>query len=503
MEFSFFSVFVATFLLFIFLVSLYSLKLFFFDTKTTTSTGGKVPPGSLGWPIIGEGIAFYRAGKNGAPESFFFERIKKYSSNTFKTSLIGESITVLCGAAGNEFIFANERKLVTIWLPPSIKKILNSNPNQQQKSHSSGSAAAEDETKMYRKFSNHLVKLVNVGLIDTIARKHFEENWDNQKEVTVYPLVKNYTFCLACWLILSIDDRTRVEELSKLFGIVMAGLMSVPINLPGTKFRRAIKAAKIVRKDLVTLIRQRKMELSTTSSLTMEKKPLNKQDLLTQMILSGEDGEDNVMSETDIADKILGLLLGGHEPPTVVITCIMKHLAEHPEVYNEVLKEQTDIIKSKAPRELLNSDDIQKMKYSWSVACESMRLATSSSGAFRQALSDFTYEGYHVAKESKIYWSSLSTHKNPEYFPEPEKFKPSRFEGDGPAPFTYIPFGGGPRMCPGREYAKLEILVFIHHAVIKYRWEKLLSGDDKLIFNPLPLPAQGLPIRLHPHPTKK
>ncbi|KAI3963580.1 hypothetical protein MKX01_020542 [Papaver californicum] len=503
MELSFFFVGVVTFLLFIFLVSLYLLKLLFFDTKTTTSIGGKVPPGSLGWPITGEGIAFYRAGKKGVPESFFLGRTQKYSSNTFRTSLIGEVITVLCGAAGNQFMFANESKLVTTWSRPSIMKIVKSNSTQQHKLPSSSAGAGEDETKIYRKFSNHLVKLVNVGLIDTIARKHFEENWDNQKEVTVYPLVKNYTFSVACWLILSMDNRTRVEELSELFTTVMEGLLSVPLSLPGTKFSRAIKAAKIIRKDLVALTRQRKMELST-SPFSSDKKPLNKQDLLTQMILSSdEQSEDSFMSESDIADKILGLILGGHEPPTVVITCIMKHLAEHPEVYNEVLKEQTDIIKSKAPGELLNSDDIQKMKYSWNVARESMRLATSSTGAFRQALTDFNYEGYHIPKGSKLLWSGLATHKNPEYFPEPEKFKPSRFEGDGPAPFTYVPFGGGPRMCPGREYAKLETLVFMHHAVIKYRWEKLISGDDKLIFNPLPLPAKGLPIRLHPHPTIK
>ncbi|KAI3890471.1 hypothetical protein MKX03_025013, partial [Papaver bracteatum] len=140
MEFSFFFVSVTTFLLFIFLVSLYSLKLFFFDTKTTTSANGKVPPGSLGWPIIGEGIAFYRAGKKGIPESFFLDRTQKYSSNTFRTSLIGEVITVLCGAAGNQFMFANESKLVTTWSRPSIMKIVKSNPG-----------AGEDETKIYRK----------------------------------------------------------------------------------------------------------------------------------------------------------------------------------------------------------------------------------------------------------------------------------------------------------------------------------------------------------------
>ncbi|KAF5961361.1 hypothetical protein HYC85_002570 [Camellia sinensis] len=79
------------------------------------------------------------------------------------------------------------------------------------------------------------------------------------------------------------------------------------------------------------------------------------------------------------------------------------------------------------------------------------------------------------------------THKNPQYFPNPEEFDLSRFGGNGPPPYTFVPFGAGPRMCPGNEYSRLEIHVFIHKVVTKFRWETLLR------------PSQGLPIRLHPH----
>ncbi|CAL5358718.1 unnamed protein product [Camellia sinensis] len=192
------------------------------------------------------------------------------------------------------------------------------------------------------------------------------------------------------------------------------------------------------------------------------------------------------MQEMDIADKILGLLVGGHD--TASVAFIIKYLAELPHVYDLVLKEQMEIAKAKAPGELLNWEDLQKMKYSWNVAFEVMRLVPPLEGAFREAITDFLYAGFSVPKG----W------KNPEYFPKPEKFDPSRFEGTGPVPYTYIPFGGGPRMCPGKEYARLEILVFMHNLVTRFKWEKVLP-HEKIVVNPMPIPEKGLPIRLFRH----
>ncbi|OVA01972.1 Cytochrome P450 [Macleaya cordata] len=470
-------------------VSLYFLKLLFRRNGAASPGGGKLlrPPGSTGWPIIGEGLDFLKMSRTGVLEKFFFDRTQKYSSEIFSTALLGENITFLgAGGAGNKFLFSNEFKLVNSWWPPAIRKII---PNAQQ-------ASTEQESKTLRKLYSQFFKPDAlhryICIMDLMTRRHFENSWDNKEEVTVYPLVKNYTFSVACSLFLSIDDQGRVDELHKPFSAMLDGFIALPINLPGTRLNRAIKASNVIRKEIISVIKQRKNNLS-------EKEAIPTQDTLSQIILFSDEDTGKFMTEMYIADLILGLLIAGHDTTTSVITMVLKYIAEHPDVYSEVLKEQIEIAKSKATGDLLNWADMHKMRYSWNVACEVMRLAPPTPGGFKQATTDFTYAGYSFPKGWKFHWSIISTHKNPENFPDPETFDPSRFDGNGPAPYTFVPFGGGPRVCPAQEFARLQILTFMHHLVRRYKWERLHPSDEKLIFKPLALPAKGLPIRLHHH----
>lgn len=66
------------------------------------------------------------------------------------------------------------------------------------------------------------------------------------------------------------------------------------------------------------------------------------------------------------------------------------------------MAEQMEIANSKAPGELLNWEDIKKMKYTWNVACEVMRLVPPTQGNFREVLTDFVYEGFHIPKGFKV-----------------------------------------------------------------------------------------------------
>ncbi|RZC91704.1 hypothetical protein C5167_027763 [Papaver somniferum] len=473
-------------------------------TTTQSAAGGikQLPPGSSGWPFIGETIEFYRAGLAGVPEKFFFDRFRKYSSQVFKTSLLGETVIVIGGtASGNKFLFSNEGKLVNAWYPPSVRKLI---PISSHLSNEQDYLKAA--RKAYPKFLSQEAVKSYIGIMDSMTKRHFETHWDkytstNEEMVTttVHPLVKNYSFLMACRLLLSMDveqESHRLSGLQKLFVVVLNGILSIPIDLPGTPFNLAVKASILIKKQITTMIKERKLRLLSHENTS-------KRDLLSLMIMFSEEDSGKFMEENFIADMIMGLIIAGHDSTTSVMTMVMKYLVDFPNVYDQVLKEQTEIAKSKGTEEFLTWSDIQKMKYSWNVVCEVMRLAPPGPGGFKQALEDFAYAGYFIPKGCKLYWSSIATHKNPDYFPDPEKFDPTRFQGDGPAPFTFVPFSGGPGTCSGKEYVRVQILVFVHHLVMRYKLEKLIPlnpmEEEKLIFKPFPLLTKGLPICIRAH----
>ncbi|XP_042022504.1 beta-amyrin 6-beta-monooxygenase-like [Salvia splendens] len=465
----------------LFLIPL-SLYLFSSLRKKGSDDLKNLPPGSKGWPMVGENMEFALLG----PQKFVKDRMSKYSPEVFQTSLLGEKMAIFCGAQGNKFLFTNENKLLTSWWPQSMKKALLF-PEFIE-------SDLKEVSALKRSFHHDILKpealKQYIPVMDELARDHLDNEWKANSVVKVLPTSKKYTFDLACRLFLSVVDPMHIKKLSDPFTLVTNGMFSVPIDLPGTAYNGAIKGGKMVRGELMRIIKERREELRG-------KHEGEERDLLSKMLLvTDEDGK--FLSEMEISNNIIGLLVASFETTSSAVTAVMNYLAEYPHIYDGVFKEQMAIAETKGCDELLTWEDIEKMKYSWNVARESLRLTPPAQGAFRETTTDFTYAGFTIPKGWKTFWTVHSSHKNPKYFPEPEKFDPSRFEGSGPAPYTFVPFGGGPRMCPGKEYARLEVLVFMHNVVRRFKMEKAIP-NEKMVFYASPTPVHGLPVHLRPH----
>ncbi|KAG5524932.1 hypothetical protein RHGRI_031571 [Rhododendron griersonianum] len=331
--------------------------------KNRYKGNSNLPPGTTGWPVVGESAKFALLG----PEKYINGRMDACSPAVFQTSLLGEKMAVFCGPAGNKFLFSNENKLLTSWLPLSMRKAL--------VFPSFVESTKENLAALKRSFMHEILKPEAlkhyIPVMDSMAKSHIEEKWSPNGEVKVFPLSKKYTFDLACHLFLNIDDPEHIKRLYDPFHSVISGLFSVPIDWPGTAYNRAIKGGKIIRNELLSIIRQREKELSTTEN----KDSTSKNDLLSRMLLAVDDENDKLMNEMDVSNNIIGLLVASYDTT-----------------------KQMEIARSKKPGELLTWEDIEKMKYTWNVAREAMRLSPPAQGAFRAVATDFTYAGFTIPK---------------------------------------------------------------------------------------------------------
>nr|GMD35833.1 beta-amyrin 28-oxidase-like [Ipomoea batatas] len=344
----------------IFTVLYVFLSFIYFIAKANTSKPN-VPPGSTGWPVLGENIDMAVSG----PEKYISDRMRKHSSEVFKTSILGEKMAVFCGAAGNKFLFSNENSLLTTWWPQSLTKPLLGPTDAQN--------TVRKVALLNRSFIHEILKPENlkhyVPVMDSLAKEHIAQEWAPFGEVKVYDLSKSYTFALAC---------------------------NLPLNLPGTAYNRAMKGGNMMRRQLLQVIKERKAEAMSSGKAADEGR-----DLLARL-LSATDEEGQHMNEEEICNNLVGLLIASYDTTSAAITFVLKYLAELPHIYDQVYKEQMEIAKSKGPNERLSWEDIQKMKYSWNVACEALRLFPPGQGAFREAVTDFTYAGFTIPKGWKV-----------------------------------------------------------------------------------------------------
>ncbi|KAJ4837345.1 hypothetical protein Tsubulata_008323 [Turnera subulata] len=236
-----------------------------------------------------------------------------------------------------------------------------------------------------------MIKRILMNCLNQEALKRYIEG---KEGVKVYPTVQLYTFELACCLFASIDDPAQLSRLSAQFDVFLKGVISLPFNIPGTVFYGATRAANVIRDELLLIARQRKVALD-------KEMVSSTQDLLSHMLVT-EDASGRQLSEKEIVDNTLMLRFAGHDTTRSAITSVMKYLGELPEVYAKVLEEQMGIAKSKERGELLKWEDIQKMRYSWNVVSEVLRLSPPVRGGFREAIADFTYAGYTIPKGWKV-----------------------------------------------------------------------------------------------------
>ncbi|KAH0977457.1 hypothetical protein GBA52_027176, partial [Prunus armeniaca] len=311
-------------------------------TKNERLDQHKLPPGSTGWPIIGETLEYLRTGKKGVPEKFIADRRNKYKNSSssssanckvFKTSLLFEDMAVLCTAAGNKFLFSNEKKLIKSWWPPHLDKLIfaDSAPDEKAK------AFITEESTRFRNTMAPYLKPAGiqkyVGTMDTFTKKHLDMYWEDGKDddqvIKAHPLAKRYAVTMACRLMLDTEDQQVFNKLENLTKDLSSGFTSLPIDLPGTQFNRAIRGSRQLREEIKNIVTQRRIHLSTRKV----DDDVDGLDILSSLIMdTSTDGQG--LSDSEIASKLYGVIVSGYDTFSSTLAAIVMCLAELPHVYD-------------------------------------------------------------------------------------------------------------------------------------------------------------------------
>ena len=201
-------------------------------------------------------------------------------------------------------------------------------------------------------------------------------------------------------------------------------------------------------------------------------------DLLSMLLLAqDEEGDGGTMTDEQLRNEAMTLFVAGHETTANALTWTWYLISQHPEVEKRLHKEIDSVLAGAPP----TPADFARLPYIEMVFAESMRMYPPAWTLGRRVLSDYPIGAYVVPAGAIVLMSPWVMHHDPRFFPEPFKFDPERWtpEAKESRPkFSYFPFGGGPRVCIGEQFAWMEGVLLI--ATLAQRWRMSLAPGQRV-----------------------
>ena len=210
-------------------------------------------------------------------------------------------------------------------------------------------------------------------------------------------------------------------------------------------------------------------------------------DFLSMLMASRDRETDEAMSDKELIDEVLTLIVAGHETTAAALTWTWYLISQHPETQARL---QAEADRTSADQ-TLGLDAAETLEFTHQVLQEALRLYPPGWLITRRTLEADELGGYPIAPRTDVFISPYILHRHPVFWSEPEEFRPERFAGPDAEErhrFAYIPFAVGPRHCIGENIAMFEMLV--HVQAMSRRFRLTRAGDD-----PIELEAQ---INLRP-----
>jgi len=178
-----------------------------------------------------------------------------------------------------------------------------------------------------------------------------------------------------------------------------------------------------------------------------------------------------LISEDQVTAQGMIFFLAGYDTTSRGMSSLLYYLSQNPETY-EILQDEIDSVDG----ETFDHDTIAELPYVEACLKEAMRMLPAIARNDRKCVKDWEFKGYKIKKGTKIGLLNYVIHHNPEYWPEPDVFRPERFlkENSGDiVPCSYLPFGTGPRACIGERFAMVQMKIAITKLLQNFRVEAM------------------------------
>ncbi|XP_058822319.1 cytochrome P450 4c3-like [Topomyia yanbarensis] len=328
----------------------------------------------------------------------------------------------------------------------------------------------------------------------------------NGSEVDIFPHLKLFTLDVLCETALGYKCQAQtensfypaaVEEIMSILYRRMFDLFAIYLfrfTKDYSQFKSLVHQTQQFTLRIIDERRQLLNASSTTEAMDdIDRKKMALLDILIQATVDGKP-----LTDEDIREEVDTFTFAGHDTTASALTFLIFNIAKHPDVQDKLYDEIITVVGR--DHQELSLHILNDLRYMDLVIKESLRLFPPVPLIARLATENTQIEELDVPKGTCVCVNIFEMHRDPEYFDEPERFNPDRFEaardtGKG-NPFTYIPFSAGSRNCIGQKFAQYEIKAAITKILQMFRLELISANFEPTLKAEIVLkPAGQLPIR--------
>ena len=427
-------------------------------------------PGHPGLPVIGHSLDFLR---NPVDTGLAFYR---ELGPVYWVNALGMTFVQMTGPEANQFVFRNQGDIFSnsqgweFYIGKFFRRGIMLLDFEEHRHHRGIMQAAFKKPVLVQYLSR-----MNPAIEQGMSR------WRNGDHFPVLKKIKQLTLDMATDVFMGEQLGPEADKVNRAFvDCVRAGTALVRYPVPGGRWKKGLDGRRV----LEDFFRAR-----------IAHKRANPGEDLFSRLCQAEDEMGRRFSDDDVINHMIFLMMAAHDTSTITLCSIFYYLAKHPEWQQRVRDEAFALGKRD-----VDHDDLAQLEVMGRVMKEALRLIAPVHGIPRKTVKDCEFMGHHIPAGSFITVSPMVSHHLPDWWQDPERFDPDRFSEarmeHKKHPYLYVPFGGGAHMCIGLHFAEMQVKAILHHAVQHFRWSVPADYEMPVDFTSLPVPGDGLPVRL-------